>query len=324
IYAAGSENRPPMLNKDNYVSWSSRIILYARSRPNGKMIVDSIENGPYVRRMIATPGEPDLPVPVPEPFHEQTDEELTETDIKAERLTKSHDPLALMAHSQNSFNFPITHKDQSSSSTHPQQSFPINNKYNPQPSLNQNFMQPPMTSLEDINNLTEAMNAALILFAKAFQLSVPTNNNQRTSSNPRNRQLAQPVMNMGQDRLTQNVRGNGGSQFGQYAGQVAQNQQGFNAWQNGGIQGVQNAGVQSGGNQNGLVIVSGIANQNGTGNVVAARAGGTGNGNQARCYNCRGLGHIARNCTARPRKRDVAYLQTQLLIAQKEEAGIQL
>nr|GFC28595.1 hypothetical protein [Tanacetum cinerariifolium] len=46
------------------------------------MIVDSIENGPYVRRMIDTPGEPDLPVPFPESLHEQTDEELTETDIK--------------------------------------------------------------------------------------------------------------------------------------------------------------------------------------------------------------------------------------------------
>nr|GEW42655.1 putative ribonuclease H-like domain-containing protein [Tanacetum cinerariifolium] len=50
--------------------------------PNGKMIVDSIKNGPYIRRIIATPGEPDLPVPVPESFHEQTHEELTETDIK--------------------------------------------------------------------------------------------------------------------------------------------------------------------------------------------------------------------------------------------------
>nr|GEV44306.1 hypothetical protein [Tanacetum cinerariifolium] len=82
IYVAGSENHPSMLNKDNYVPWSSRIIRYARSRPNGKMIVNSIENWPYVRRMIATPGEPDLPVPVPKSFHEQTDEELTENDIK--------------------------------------------------------------------------------------------------------------------------------------------------------------------------------------------------------------------------------------------------
>nr|GEZ25521.1 hypothetical protein [Tanacetum cinerariifolium] len=48
-----------------------------RWQPNGKIIVDSTKNGPYVRRMIATLGEPDLPVLVPESFHEQTDEELT-------------------------------------------------------------------------------------------------------------------------------------------------------------------------------------------------------------------------------------------------------
>nr|GEX17703.1 hypothetical protein [Tanacetum cinerariifolium] len=84
------------------------------------------------------------------------------------------------------------------------------------------------------------------------------------------------------------------------------------------------AGVQSGANQNGLVVVPRIATQSGYGNVVAARVEGIGMGNQARCYNCRGLGHIARNFTARPRRRDAAYLQTQLLIAQKEEAGIQL
>nr|GEV34358.1 hypothetical protein [Tanacetum cinerariifolium] len=351
IYAAGSKNRPPMLNKDNYVPWSSRIIRYARSRPNGKMLVHSIENGPYVRRMIATPGEPDLPIPVPKSFHEQTDEELTETDIKridaddqaiqtillglpeevyaavdscdtakeiwehvrqmmkgsdireqekkaklfnewekftstdgesiesyyhrfmqllndlkrnkhflknialnikflnnlqpewkrhvtivrqtknlheadftqiydflkmnqeevnelrVERLVKCHDPLALMAHSQSSYTFP-----QLTKINHP----------------------PVLTRNNHFQSTT-----TLILFAKALQLTAPTNNNQRTSSNPRNRQITQSVMNMSKDRQTQNVRG--------------------------------------------------IANQSGTGNVVAARAEGTGIGNQARCYNYRGL-----------------------------------
>ncbi|GKF98000.1 gag-pol polyprotein [Tanacetum coccineum] len=77
----------------------------------------------------------------------------------------------------------------------------------------------------------------------------------------------------------------------------------------------------------GISVVSEIANQHGDGNVIAARAKGNAignNGNQIRCYNCRGLGHLARNCTVRPQRRDAAYLQTKLLITQKEEAGIQL
>ncbi|GKC55840.1 hypothetical protein Tco_1083438 [Tanacetum coccineum] len=48
IYAASFENRPPMLNKENYVPWSLRLLSYAKSRPNGKLIYNSIINGPYV------------------------------------------------------------------------------------------------------------------------------------------------------------------------------------------------------------------------------------------------------------------------------------
>ncbi|GJS40958.1 hypothetical protein Tco_0566001 [Tanacetum coccineum] len=55
IYAAGSENRPHMLNKENHVPWSSRLLHDAKSRPNGKLIYNSIINGPYVRRMIPEP-----------------------------------------------------------------------------------------------------------------------------------------------------------------------------------------------------------------------------------------------------------------------------
>nr|GEY45352.1 hypothetical protein [Tanacetum cinerariifolium] len=57
IYAAGSESRHPMLNKENYVPWSSRLLWYAKSRQNRKLIHNSILNGPYVRRMIPEPGD---------------------------------------------------------------------------------------------------------------------------------------------------------------------------------------------------------------------------------------------------------------------------
>nr|GFD22842.1 hypothetical protein [Tanacetum cinerariifolium] len=137
--------------------------------------------------------------------------------------------------------------------------------------------------------------------------------------------IAQPGMNLGQDRQIQMIGGNGGTQFRQYAG----NLNGYNDVQNVRNQVAQNPRVQNVGTQNGLIGVqgNGILNQIGNDNFMAARAKGNAagqNANQIWCYNCRGLGHYARNCTARPRRRDAAYLQTQLLIAQKEEAGIQL
>ncbi|GKC38734.1 retrovirus-related pol polyprotein from transposon TNT 1-94 [Tanacetum coccineum] len=117
---------------------------------------------------------------------------------------------------------------------------------------------------------TTAMNMTLVLMAKPFKLnySTPTNNNQRISSNPHNRQIAQP---------------------------------GF-------------------ANLN--------ANQNGNGNVVAARAEGNGNGNngnQIWCYNCRGLGHLVKNCTVKSRRRDLDEIEEVnancILIANLQQAS---
>nr|GEW81731.1 hypothetical protein [Tanacetum cinerariifolium] len=357
-----------MLNKENYVPWSSCLLWYAKSRPNGKLIHNSIINGPYVRRMIPEPGDTNretILLGFPEDIYAAVDscetaqeiwlrvqqmmkgsdigiqekkakffnewERFTSNDgesiesyyhrflklmndlkrnkhfpekiasnlkflnnlqpewsrhvtivhhtkvlhtadytklydflkynqkevdeLKVERLAKTQDPLALMTSSNNPYTFPVPHQDQ--------------------PSFNQNYMQQQMPNPEDITNPTAAMNMALALMAKAFKLnySTPTNNNQRIPSNPRNRQIAQSGMNMSQDRQMQMVGGNGENQFRQYAGQNVRNLNG---------------------NQNGLIGVFENANHNlnGNGNLIAARAEGNTaghNGNQIRCYNCRGV-----------------------------------
>nr|GFA42182.1 hypothetical protein [Tanacetum cinerariifolium] len=206
------------------------------------MILENINNN--VGELV---GDPNREVPVNETFHVQTDDELTEKEHKQIEADDQAIQTILL----------VLHQDQ--------------------PSFNQKYMQQPIPNPEDITDPTTAMNMSLALMAKAFKLnySTPTNNNQRISSNPRNRQIAQPGNLNGYNNV-QNVEN-----------QVIQNA-------------VQNPRIQNGGNQNGLIVVPGNANQNpnGNGNLVAARSEGnaTGhNGNQIRCYNYRGLGHFARN-----------------------------
>ncbi|GJQ93176.1 hypothetical protein Tco_0004315 [Tanacetum coccineum] len=196
--------------------------------------------------------------------------------IRAQRLANAHDLLALMENIQTPF-----HPDQSSPITYLQHPQP-NNNFVPQPSFSSNYMQQPMQNPKDISNPTTAIDMELVLMAKALTLNdtTPTNNNQRSSSNPSNMQIAQPGMNMDQDRQMLMVEDNVGNQFRPNA--------------------MQNVGNQAEANGNGI------------------------NGNQIRCYNCQGVDHYTSNCTVKPRKRDAAYLQKHMQIAQKEEAGIQL
>ncbi|GKE87706.1 hypothetical protein Tco_1565181 [Tanacetum coccineum] len=42
---SGADNHAPMLDKDLYDSWKSRMELYMQSREHGKMILESVENG---------------------------------------------------------------------------------------------------------------------------------------------------------------------------------------------------------------------------------------------------------------------------------------
>ncbi|GJS19317.1 hypothetical protein Tco_0447949 [Tanacetum coccineum] len=45
---SGADNRPPMLEKNMYDSWKSRMELYMLNRQHGRMILESIKNGPLI------------------------------------------------------------------------------------------------------------------------------------------------------------------------------------------------------------------------------------------------------------------------------------
>nr|GFB94888.1 hypothetical protein [Tanacetum cinerariifolium] len=167
IYAAGSESRPPILNK-----FHGRLVFFG-------------EEGQVVQRIRKTKDLHTADYTQLYDFLKYNQKEVDE--LKAERLAKIQDPLALMANSNNPYASPAPHQYLSL--------------------FNQNYLQQPMINPEDIMDPTTDMNTALALMTKAFKLnySTPTNKNQRISSNPRNRQIAQPVQNVG-NQVAQNLR----------------------------------------------------------------------------------------------------------------------
>ncbi|GJT97312.1 hypothetical protein Tco_1092830 [Tanacetum coccineum] len=339
IYAAGSKNRPPMLNKENYVSWSSRLLRYAKSKPKEKLIYNSIMHDPYVKRMIPEPGDPDREVPIDETFHEQTDEELTEKELRAQQMMKGSD-IEIQEKKAKLFNewerFTSTDGESIESYYHHflklMNDFKRNKHFPENIASNLKFLnnlQPEwsrhVTIVHQIKDLHKVDYTQLYDFLKYNQVEVNELRAERlarahdplalmaNSNNsynysvfhqdqpsqitymqqplPNNNFIPQPSFNTNyMQQLMPNPKD--GTYADGQRNQVIQNA-------------VQNSGVRNVGNQNGLIVVLGIAYQN-----------VNQNGN--------GMGHLAKNCIVRSRRRDAAYLQTQLLIAQKEEACIQI
>nr|GEU32115.1 hypothetical protein [Tanacetum cinerariifolium] len=57
MIVGGAENRPPMFDKAMYNLWESRILLYINGKKNGRMMVESIENGPLVYPTVEKDGQ---------------------------------------------------------------------------------------------------------------------------------------------------------------------------------------------------------------------------------------------------------------------------
>nr|GEV06596.1 hypothetical protein [Tanacetum cinerariifolium] len=318
IYAAGYESHLLMLNKENYVPWSSRLLRYAKSRPNGKLIHNSILNGPYVRRMIPEPGDTNRKVTVTETFHTKIDDELTDKELK---LIKAND----QAIQTILLGFPEDIYDAVDSCETTQQiwlrvqqmmkgsDIGIQEKKAKLFNEWERFTSNEGESIESYyhqwsRHVTIVHQTKDLHIADYTQLYEFLKYNQKEVDELKAERLAKT-----QDPLALMENSNTPYNIGNHVIQNA----------------VQNPRVQNIGNQNRLIGVQGNGNQNqiGNGKLVAACAEGNAagqNGNQIRCYNCRGVGRYAKNCIIRPGRKDVAYLQTQLLIAHKEEAEFQL
>nr|GEV92625.1 hypothetical protein [Tanacetum cinerariifolium] len=255
IYVAGSENHPPMLDKDNYISWSSRLLPYT----DDELITEEAKQVEVDDQAIQI-----ILMGLPEDIYEKEAKLLNElerfTFIEGESIELYYHRFAKLMND-----------------------------------LDRNQLTPKLIAC----NLKFAIKGNLgelsLKRSQTFKLNytTPTNDNQRISSNPQNRQIAQSIMNMGQEIHMQMVGGNGGNQFRQYAGQNAVNPIRYNARQNARIQigknvrnligfnvgqhawnqighnAIYNRGMLNVGNQNGLIVVPGIANNNRNGNQAS-------------------------------------------------------
>ncbi|GJS29425.1 hypothetical protein Tco_0490045 [Tanacetum coccineum] len=86
VIVAGADNCPPMLDKTQYSSWASRMLLYIKGKEHGKLLVDSFLYGPFKYGTFTVPGTKTTPATVRDRTYDELtdDKKIRETcDIKS-------------------------------------------------------------------------------------------------------------------------------------------------------------------------------------------------------------------------------------------------
>nr|GEX75337.1 hypothetical protein [Tanacetum cinerariifolium] len=82
-YIQGADKHPPMLEKDMYDSWKSITELYMMNRQHGRMILESVENGPLI-----WPSIEENRVTRPKKYSELSNTKAIQADFKENRVTR--------------------------------------------------------------------------------------------------------------------------------------------------------------------------------------------------------------------------------------------
>nr|GEV79830.1 hypothetical protein [Tanacetum cinerariifolium] len=189
---SGADNRPPILENNMYDSWKSRMEIHMMNRQHGRMILESVKNGPLLWPLIEENG-----VTQPKKYFELSATKAIQAgcDVKATNIilqglppeygshTQSSTPLSI-TYPPNDFQSSVYHNIYNPSSSTPQV------EYAPSVTQQSDFSQPdsglivPVFPKDDdpIDVINHMMSFLTVVITSRYPL---TNNQLRNSSNPR-------------------------------------------------------------------------------------------------------------------------------------------
>nr|GFA18270.1 hypothetical protein [Tanacetum cinerariifolium] len=172
---SGADSRPPMLEKDMYDSWKSRMELYILNRQYGRMILESVKNGPLLWQIVEENG-----VTKTKTYSElsATESIQADCDVKVTNIILQGLPPDVYA----------LYASQAPSLTPLLITYPVNDF---QSSVNHMFFQKGDDPIDAINHMMSFLTAIVT------SRYPPTNNQLRTLSNPRQ----QATINNGRDKV---------------------------------------------------------------------------------------------------------------------------
>ncbi|GJV33093.1 hypothetical protein Tco_1393493 [Tanacetum coccineum] len=208
IQYAGSDTRPPMLDRTDFESWQQRIRLYCLGKDNGENIMKSITEGPFkMGTFIQTPAEETEGAlqPGPERARVFTDlsaeeKERYKADIRATNILLQGIPKTFGTIGLKESNFDQLYAYLKQHEVHASE-----NRM-----MMERFIQPTNDPLALVSNasvqhsstenLIESLTNTLVLLTQSYKSHLPQTNNQlRTSSNARNKDTVQDGRVMVQD-----------------------------------------------------------------------------------------------------------------------------
>nr|GEV79035.1 hypothetical protein [Tanacetum cinerariifolium] len=99
---SGADNRPPMLEKDMYDLWKSRMELYMLNKQHGRMILESVENGPLLWPTVEENG-----VTRPKKYSELSATEAIQAHCDGESLRDFYLRFSLFLNDMNIYNMKL-------------------------------------------------------------------------------------------------------------------------------------------------------------------------------------------------------------------------